>query len=152
MNSPTNSPSHAEPARNRNSAPATCLLLIALLTALSVMGCVGLTGAGTPTAKTNSDTTSSGSLAASATSLAFGSVTTASSSSQTLTLTNTGTSTVMISQATITGAGFSVVGAMTSISIAAGQNHAFQVQFAPQGPGPVNGTMSVASDAKNSPL
>ena len=41
---------------------------------------------------------------------------------------------------------------MSSISIAAGQNHAFQVQFAPQTGGNVSGSMSVASDAANSPL
>lgn len=152
MNSHTNFLAHGKPVRNRNTSPATLLLFIVLLATLSVSGCVGLTGAGTPAAKTNSDTASTGSLAASATSLAFGNVTTASSSSQTLTLTNTGTATVTISQATITGAGFSVVGGMTSISIAAGQNHAFQVQFAPQTAGTVTGSMSVASDAANSPL
>jgi hypothetical protein len=41
---------------------------------------------------------------------------------------------------------------MTSISIAAQQNHAFQVQFAPQTSGSVTGSLSVASDATNSPL
>jgi hypothetical protein len=52
----------------------------------------------------------------------------------------------------MTGAGFSVVGGMTSISIPAGQNHAFQVQFAPQTSGSVTGSLSAASDATNSPL
>lgn len=152
MNSHTNYLAHAKPARNQSTVPTSFFLFVTLLAALSVSGCVGLTGAGTPAAKTNSATASSGSLAASATSLAFGNVSTVSSSSQTLTLTNTGTATVTISQASITGAGFSVVGGMTSISIAAGQNHAFQVQFAPPGPGPVTGNISVASDAANSPL
>src|SRR5579872_5472505 len=147
MNSPTNSLAHVKIARTRNSAPAKFLLGIVLLTALSVTGCVGLTGAGTPVTKTSSDTASSGSLAASATSLAFGNVNTASIGSQTLTLTNTGTAAVAISQATVTGSGFSVVGGMTSVSIAAGQNHAFQVRFAPQTAGSVTGSISVASDA-----
>jgi hypothetical protein len=75
-----------------------------------------------------------------------------SSSSQTLTLTNTGTGALMISQATVTGAGFSVVGGMNSVSIAAGQYHAFQIQFAPQTAGNVSGSVVVASDASNSPL
>ncbi len=152
MNSHTNFLAHARPARNQVTVPASFVLFITLLAALSVTGCVGLTGAGTPASKSNSQTASTGSLAASATSLAFGSVTTAASASQTLTLTNTGTAAVTISQATITGAGFSVVGGMTSISIAAGQTHAFQVQFAPQTAGSVTGSMSVASDAANSPL
>jgi hypothetical protein len=41
---------------------------------------------------------------------------------------------------------------MSSVSIAAGQNHAFQVQFAPTAPGIVTGGISVASDATDSPL
>jgi hypothetical protein len=41
---------------------------------------------------------------------------------------------------------------MSSVSIPAGQNHAFQVQFAPTGAGNVSGSISIASDATNSPL
>src|ERR1039458_10391816 len=112
--------------------PLTLLItVLALLAALSVSGCTGLTGAGTPAAGTNSNTASPGTLAASATSLNFGNVTAGSNSSQTLTLTNTGTAAVTISQGTITGTAFSVVGGMSAVSIAAGKNHAFQIQFAP---------------------
>src|ERR1035441_7146444 len=127
-------------------------VLVALLITSTLSGCAGLTSAGTPPANTSSSTASSGMLAASATSFSFGNVATGSSSPQTLTLTNTGTVVVTISQATITGTGFSVVGGMSSVSIAAGQNHAFQVQFAPQAAGSVIGSMAVASDASNSPL
>ena len=69
-----------------------------------------------------------------------------------MTLTNTGTAAVTISQATVTGAGFSVVSGMSSVSIAAGQNQAFQVQFAPKSAGSVSGSVSIVSDATNSPL
>ena len=75
-----------------------------------------------------------------------------SSSPQTLTLTNTGTGTITISQASITGAGFSVVGGMPSASIAAGQSNGYQVQFAPTASGNASGSISVVSDATNSPL
>jgi hypothetical protein len=75
-----------------------------------------------------------------------------SSSPQTLTLNNTGTAAVTISQATVTGAGFSVVGGMSSVSIPAGQNHAFQVQFAPKSAGSVSGSVSIVSDATDSSL
>ena len=78
-----------------------------------------------------------------------------SSSVQTLTLINTGTAAVTISQAAVTGAttSFSVVGGMSSMmSVAAGQNQAFQVQFTPKGAGTVAGSISIASDASNSPL
>src|ERR1017187_6053269 len=110
-------------------------VLAALLIAATLSGCAGLTSASTPPANTSSSTASSGTLAASATSFSFGNVASGSSSPQTLTLTNTGTAAVTISQATVTGAGFSVVGGMSSVSIPTGQNHAFQVQFAPQATG-----------------
>jgi hypothetical protein len=58
----------------------------------------------------------------------------------------------MISQATVTGAGFSVAGGTSSVSIAAGQNHAFQIQFAPTGAGSASGSISIASDATDSLL
>jgi hypothetical protein len=71
---------------------------------------------------------------------------------QTLTLSNTGAAAVMISQASVTGTGFSVVGGMSSVSIAAGKNQTFQVQFAPKSAGSVSGRISIVSDATNSPL
>ena len=128
------------------------VVLAALLITATLSGCIGWTSASTPLANTSSNTTSSGALAASATSFSFGNVATGSSSPQTLTLTNTGTAVVTISQATVTGAGFSVVGGMSSVAIAAGQNHPFQIQFAPQAAGSVTGSIVVASDASNSPL
>lgn len=141
---------------NHRKPLALLITTLVLLSALSISGCSGLTSAGTPAGYTNSSTDSStalsGMLAASATSLNFGNVTAGSNNSQTLTLTNTGTATVTISQGTITGAGFSVVGGMSSVSIAPGQNHVFQVQFAPPATGNVTASMSVASDATNSPL
>jgi hypothetical protein len=135
----------------RHSPLALFAVLATLLATLTLSGCVGLTSAGTP-AKTSSGNPPSGTLAASATSFSFGNVATGSSNSQTLTLTNTGTAAVAISQATVTGAGFSIVGGMTSVSIAAGQYQAFQVQFAPQAPGSVSGSIVVASDASDSAL
>jgi hypothetical protein len=152
MNSHTNGHAHRQVVLNWHTPLAQVTILITLIVALTLSGCVGLTSAGTPAANTNPSNTSSGTLAASATSMSFGNVAAGSSSSQTLTLTNTGTAAVMISQATVSGAGFSVVGGMSSVSIAAGQNHAFQVQFAPQTPGSVTGSIIVASDASNATL
>ncbi|MGH9681031.1 MAG: choice-of-anchor D domain-containing protein, partial [Candidatus Acidiferrales bacterium] len=125
--------------------------LFALIATLSLSGCVGLTGAGTPAATTNSSG-NSGTLAASATSVSFGSVDVGSSASQTLTLTNSGTVPVVISQATITGTGFSIPGGVSSVTIDAGQSHAFQIQFAPQATGTINGSVAVTSNASNASL
>jgi hypothetical protein len=113
-----------------------------------------LTGAGTPAAETtkNSTSASGGALAASATNFSFGSVVDGATISQALTLTNTGTTAITISQAAVTGAGFSIVGGMSSVSIAAGGNQAFQVQFAPTAAGAVTGSVSIASNATNPSL
>jgi len=151
MNAHTNIRSHFHVTPNRRAPLGIFALILASLAALSLAGCIGLTGAGTPAAKSSSSSTS-GILAASATSFTFGNVAAGSTSPQTLTLTNTGAAAVTISQATVTGAGFSVVGGMSSVSIAAGQNHAFQIQFAPTVAGSVSGGISITSDATNSPL
>jgi hypothetical protein len=58
----------------------------------------------------------------------------------------------MISQATITGAGFSITGGMPAVSLAAGQSRVYQIQFAPQAVGAASGNISVSSNAVNSPL
>jgi len=127
-------------------------LILASSMFLTISGCTGLTGAGTIPAKSGSTTASSGTLAASATTLNFGNVAAGSSSPQTLTLSNTGTATVTISQATVTGTGFSVLGGMPSISIAAGLTHDFQVQFAPTGAGSISGAITIVSDATDATL
>lgn len=143
-------------AQVRQAPVGLLALVFALVALLSLSGCVGLTGAGTPPAKSsstsNSNSGSSGTLAASAMSLNFGNVAMGSSSPQTLTLTNSGTSAVTISQASVTGAGFSVVGGISSVSIPAGQNHAFQVEFAPTGSGIASGSVSIVSDATDPTL
>src|SRR5712692_2227311 len=113
-------------------------VLATLLLTLTLSGCVGLTSAGM--------------LAPSSTSVSFGNIATGSKSLRTLTITNTGTASILISKATASGAGFSVVGGTSSVSIAAGKNHAFQIQFAPQAAGNVSGNLVVASDASDSTL
>jgi hypothetical protein len=127
-------------------------IILGCLAVLSITGCTGLTSAGSTAAKTTSPVTSTGTLAASPTSMNFGNVVMGFSSPQTLTLSNTGTSPVTISQANFTGAGFGVVGGMSSASIAAGQSNSYQIQFAPTTVGNASGSMSIVSNATNSPL
>ena len=152
MKAHTNRRSNSHATPNRRAPLGIFALIFACLAVLSITGCTGLTSAGTPAAKTNSPVTPSGTLTPSTTSMNFGNVAMGSSSPQTLTLTNTGTGMVTISQASITGAGFSVVGGMPSASIAAGQSNGYQVQFAPTASGNASGSISVVSDATNSPL
>ena len=153
MNAQTNTYNCSNTNSNCRTPLSLVTLIFASLAVLSLSGCVGLTGAGTPASKSGSTSSSnSGMLSANSTSMNFADVVAGSSSLQPLTLSNTGTAAVVISQATVTGAGFSIVGGMSSISLAGGKNQAFQVQFAPKSAGSVSGNISIVSDAPNSPL
>jgi hypothetical protein len=91
-------------------------------------------------------------LAASPASLSFGSVTTGTSGTQTVTLANTGNSSVSVSQISISGGGFSATGFALPLTLAAGQSTYFSITFAPTTSGGVSGSVTVASNATNSPL
>jgi hypothetical protein len=75
-----------------------------------------------------------------------------SNSSLSETLTNTGGATVKISQATPSGAGFSISGLTLPVTLAANQSVTFNAIFAPASAGAASGTLSIVSNASNSPL
>ena len=87
----------------------------------------------------------------SSSSLSFGSVNVSSSGTQTVTLTNAGNSTVTVSNVTVSGAGFNAAGVSSGLILAPGQTAALAATFAPSGEGSVTGSVSVASNATNSP-
>ena len=91
----------------------------------------------------------SGQLTLNPTSLDFGDVAVGNNSTQTVTLTNSGTASVTISQADLTGPGFSVSSIL--LTLAAGQTTTFDVTFAPATSGNASGSLSLISDAANSP-
>jgi hypothetical protein len=91
-------------------------------------------------------------LAASPASLSFGSITTGTSGTQTVTLANTGNSSVSVSQISLSAAGFSASGFALPITLAAGQSTSFGVTFAPTTSGSLSGSVTVTSNATNSPL
>lgn len=93
-----------------------------------------------------------GVLAVNPTSMAFGSLLVGNSQKQAGTLTNTGGSDLTLSQANVTGAGFSLSGLTLPVTLSAGQSTNFSVAFNPQSAGTVNGTVAFVSDASNSPL
>src|SRR6476646_8692358 len=92
------------------------------------------------------------SLASSPSSVTFGNVQVGSKQAQYETLTNSGDSTVTISQATVTGAGFSVSGLSLPLSLNRGQSVTFTALFTPKASGAASGGISVASNAYNSSL
>ena len=93
-----------------------------------------------------------GALRASPTSLAFGSVQVGNSVSLFQTLTNTGGSTVAISQANITGEGFSISGLNLPLNLTANQSVTFTATYTPTSAGPASGILPVVSNASNSAL
>ena len=91
-------------------------------------------------------------LAASPSSVSFGRVQVGSSQTQYETLTNSGDSTVPISQATVTGAGFSLSGLSLPLSLNKGQSVTFSVLFTPEVGGNASGGIAVVSDGWNPDL
>src|SRR2546426_50250 len=84
-------------------------------------------------------------------SASFGDVAVGTRNSQTITLINSGTGNVTISQATPSGNGFSITGLTFPLTLSAGQRTSFNVAFAPTSAGSVTGSLSLVSDAPNSP-
>jgi len=93
-----------------------------------------------------------GGLSASPSSISFGSLQVGRNSTRSETLTNSGGSSVTISQANITGSGFSITGLNLPLTLIPGQSFTFGTVFAPTSPGSANGSISVISDASNSTL
>ncbi len=93
-----------------------------------------------------------GTLSSNPTSLAFGNVQVGNSKNLSETLTNTGGSTVTISAATPSGTGFSISGLTLPLNLTANQSVTFTATFAPTTAGAASGSISVVSNASNSPL
>ncbi|HTQ97625.1 MAG TPA: choice-of-anchor D domain-containing protein, partial [Candidatus Acidoferrum sp.] len=90
-------------------------------------------------------------LAISPTSFNFGSVVDGQTKSQAITVTNTGTAALTIAELDASGGAFSVSGLATPVSIPAGSTATFSVLFAPSTAGAQTGTVSISSNAPNSP-
>jgi Abnormal spindle-like microcephaly-assoc'd, ASPM-SPD-2-Hydin len=90
-------------------------------------------------------------VAASPTAVSFGSVTTGTSSTQTVTLTNSGNASVSLSKDSVAGTGFSVSGLALPLTLSAGQSTSFSVVFDPTTAGSASGSVTITSNATNSP-
>lgn len=101
-----------------------------------------------------SSTAPSGSLvlSPSTTSLNFGNVgVTGGGNNQNVTLKNTGNSNVTISKVTVSGASFTANGSAAGLTLAPQQSATVTATFDPSATGKFTGTLSIASNAKNSP-
>jgi hypothetical protein len=106
---------------------------------------IGLSGTGTSGA-------TGATLAAIPVNLTFTDIQTGKSETQTETIQNTGGANASISQVTASGAGFTVSGISTPLTLAPGQTTSFSVSFAPQSTGSFSGNVAVTSNASNPTL
>jgi hypothetical protein len=91
-------------------------------------------------------------LVASPASLAFGNVDVGSSASGSVSVENTGNSSVSISGVTMSGSGYAATGISANETLAAGQSASMTVVFTPTTASTSSGSISVSSNASNSPL
>ena len=84
--------------------------------------------------------------------IAFGTVNAGSSSTIGMTLTNNGSTNTTISQVSVSGGAFTATGIATPYALAVGSTVTVSITFAPQTATTYSGTVTVTSDAANSPL
>jgi len=127
------------------------ILLAACTLALSafLVGCQGFSS--TNQNSQNSQTpTSPGDLAVSPTSVTFGNVQVGTSQSESVSLSNSGQSAVTLSQATVSGSGFSISGLSLPLTLSVGQSTTVNVIFNPAATGSASGTLTLVNDGSNS--
>ncbi|MGA7624443.1 MAG: choice-of-anchor D domain-containing protein [Candidatus Acidiferrales bacterium] len=122
---------------------------LAVLLAMSVVGLssCGYTGA----SRTTTGTPGAGVLSASNASLSFGNVNVGSTGALTAVVTNNGDANVTISSMTSSAAGVSASGLSSGEVLTPNQSATVTVDFNPPTAGEVTGSVSIASDATNSP-
>jgi hypothetical protein len=91
-------------------------------------------------------------LSASPASLTFTNIQVGQNQVQTETVKNTGGSNGTISQATVTGAGFSISGITTPVTLTPGQSITFNVVFSPVSAGTASGNVALTNNGSISPV
>ncbi len=108
-----------------------------MLVMVSLAGLVGCQGF-----SSKSQSQAPGQLAPSPTSISFGNVQIGTSQTLSGAIANTGGSTITVTQATVTGTGYSMSGMTPSVTLAAGQSTNFSVLFAPTNAGSASGNLA----------
>ena len=127
--------------------PQRLKAVIVVLALATMVGCQGFSS------KSNLQTPPpSGALTAAPANVAFGNVQIGTSQSQSDTLANTGTASLTITQAAVTGTGFSTTGLTLPLTLAPGQSTTFNVVFKPTSGGSVTGNLALTNSASSTPL
>ncbi len=119
------------------------LLFLCLTGSMGIVGCSGV--ASSPSAQTGAI------ISANPSSVSFGNVATGTTNTQIVKVSNSGNADMKISQASVTGAGFSMSGLNAPVTIAAGQSSTFTASFSPTTTTSYSGSVSITSNASNSP-
>jgi hypothetical protein len=114
-----------------------------------LVGCQGFSST-KPNSQNSQPTSSPGDLAVSPTSVTFGNVQVGSSQSQTVNLSNSGQSDLTLSQATVSGSGFSISGLSLPLTLSVGQSATVNVIFNPAATGSATGTLTLVNDGSSS--
>lgn len=127
----------------------TALVLIVLIACASFSGCA-LTGKGSSSGggKPGANVPA---ISVTPSAASFGNVTVNSDASQVIQISNPGTAALEITQAMITGTGFSMSGLTAPVMVAAGANVTFTIAFNPKAAGAGSGSVSLTSNASDSP-
>jgi hypothetical protein len=129
--------------------PPIWKILVVVLALGTIVGCQGFSSGNS--SQTTQDPTP-GALLAQPTSVGFGNVQVGTSQTQADTLSNTGGSAITLTQAVVTGSGFSITGLNLPLTLSPGKSATFNIVFNPQAAGGVNGTLTITSDGTGSPL
>jgi len=133
--------------------PSVGFLRIALIyiAAFGMVGCMGLVGH--PSTSTNSPASAGvPNLSVSPLTINFGGVVEGSVGQQTVYMTNTGTASAKVTSATVKGSGFAVKSVALPVTIAAGDTASFVAEFAPGSTGDATGSLTLTTNAKDSPI
>jgi Abnormal spindle-like microcephaly-assoc'd, ASPM-SPD-2-Hydin len=129
--------------------PARLNAFVVVIALAALVGCQGFSSG-----KSSSQGTQPlpGDLTAAPASVAFGNVQVGTSQIQSNTLANTGASSLTVTQAAVTGAGFTTTGLSLPLTLAVGQSVTFSVVFNPQSAGSVTGNLALTNSASTTPL
>jgi fibronectin type 3 domain-containing protein len=119
--------------------------------ATSTVALSATNSAGTGNATLTITVLSTGLLSMTPSSTNFGNVALGSDGVRSVVLNNTSAGSITISQANVLGREFSISGLSLPLSLAANQNSTFSVAFTPSSAGTVAGSVSLVSNATNSP-
>ena len=126
--------------------PQRLKALTVVLALATMVGCQGFS------TKSNTQTQPPGALTAAPANVSFGNVQIGTSQSQSDTVSNTGGSSLTITQAAVTGTGFSTTGLTLPLTLDVGQSTTFSVVFKPTSGGSATGNLALTNSASSSPL